>query len=90
MSEAEKYKGLDWIKRATPIEMNSYLYEGTYIEEKEYQKETSFLIDKVRELAEKVDILNANLRIYTHAVKSQRNQYYDERDYLPYEEDDRR
>lgn len=79
MSEAEKYQGLDWIKLPDDV----YWSDIPAVEKR-------FLINKVRELAAKIDILNANLRIYTHAVNSQQKQYYNDRDYLPYEEDDRR
>lgn len=57
-TEQEKYQGYSWIKvkRSKPVEIEgcSYVTEGHHVQE------TTFLIDKIRELALRIDELKAS------------------------------
>lgn len=90
MSEAEKYEGYKWIavKRGFPVELNgvNFVYEDHHI------AETSFLIDKVRELAKVIDTLRANVAYYQNLAEVSQQQVSRQsrwdQDYLPYHEDE--
>jgi len=104
-SEKEKYEGYDWIKveRFKPEGHNPQVCEGFdfYVDhlekqlelfEKHHIEETTFLIEKVRELAATIDTLRGTLAYYRRQeeaqIKARNRQARHEADYLPYQEDE--
>lgn len=90
MKESEKYEGLDWIKAK---KCKPFIISGkSYVSKSHHIEESMFLIDKIRDLAKRIDKLNNIIKKYRKEQEinchhnTARARY--EVDYLEYQEPD--
>ncbi len=94
MTESEKHEGYGWIKvkRAKAQLAGDVDPTTKVVSEEHHIEETSFLIERIRELAKKVDSQSVALQVYYKKEEQRRD--YDSRqarwdsDYLGYQDDE--